>query len=165
MQEKKLTAKNLVAFNTEDISEKYTEIENLNIRKNATRKQVMQDRNLETLYGLYKSIMNDNPHEAVYVKQLYHMNAWIYETDKYIYLKSWDTVVAIICKANNKCFDFVDYIFHNILVEGFNDDNTYFYNPIWGYIPRKDTTNSSKRQVSRFASLYNAKTIAYKELS
>lgn len=44
-------------------------------------------------------------------KRLRSCSAWVYETDNFYFLKSYDTFVACICKRNNACFDVLRYVY------------------------------------------------------
>ena len=110
---KQLTLENLVLFDYPTAQEKINELKAKTFRRNATKQLAQQQENLTALSDLIAAISSFDE-LPTYKKQLRHCNAWVYETDDKLFLKSWETVTAYINKVDGICVNLTDYIFYNI---------------------------------------------------
>ena len=118
--------------------------------------QIAINNEVEEIADNAMSIWNKNNHGKGV--KLNHMKAQIFQIGNITYLMSYETIVAVI--VNGKGYDFMrmQYFYKE----------WYWYNPIWGYIDKSETTNyspTSARQISTFFRKYGINDIlTYREV-
>ena len=80
--------------------------------KAMTKKQEEQLINNCIATGIFNSACNElDEKPCIDIKRLRSCSAWVYETDNFYILKSYETLVACIAKKNNACFDVLRYVY------------------------------------------------------